>query len=40
MVSVIEDWHMLVVEMHAEAKNKSVIAMYSDFQKGTLKEGF
>lgn len=38
--SVIESWHSLVLEYNAQKNNPSVLAMYKDFQAGTLEQKF
>ena len=37
---LIEDWHALVVEYHAEAKNPSVLKLMAEHRKGRLKPNF
>lgn len=38
--SLIEDWHALVLEFHAEAQNPSVLQMWAEHRKGRLKTNF
>ncbi|MDZ7920436.1 hypothetical protein [Rhodoferax sp.] len=38
--SLIEDWHAMVLEFHAEAQNPSVLQMWAEHRKGRLKTNF
>lgn len=38
--SMIVDWHAMVVQYHAEAKNPSVLKMLAEHRKGRLKPSF
>ncbi|PQA77671.1 hypothetical protein [Rhodoferax sp. TS-BS-61-7] len=37
---LIEDWHAMVLEYQAEAKNPSVLQMWAEHRKGRLKTNF